>query len=112
MTYIPDIYRYESQRIDTLLFNDVYTYFMEHNGVGEGSESYQKGDAFYLRTIKPISFQDLMIHLRSEPLVRGGLFRQQHGMIVELMAIGTNIDSKLEDVIQKFNFELKEKNPF
>ena len=111
-TSIPDIYRYEAQRIDTLLFNDVYGYFTEHNGLGEGSESYRKGDASYLRTIKPISFQGLMIHLQSEPLVPGWLFRQQRGMIVELTAIGTNIEVKLEDVLQKFNFKVKERNPF
>ena len=112
MSNIPDVYQYNAERVDTLLFNDVYRYFIEHGGIGGDSESYRKGDGAYLRTKKPIEYQDLIVHLQSEPLVRGGLFRQQHGMIVEMTAIGGNIESKLEDVIKKFNFELKEKNPF
>ncbi len=112
MNRVPDSYRYRAQSVDTRLFDDVYNYFVEHGGIAEGSELYRKNDGTYARTKKPIEYQDLKVHLQSEPLVRGGLFRQQHGMAVEMIVLGSNIESKLEDVITRFNFELKEKNPF
>ncbi len=112
MNRVPNSYRYQAQRVDTLLFDDVYHYFVEHGGIAEGSELYRKNNDAYVRTKKPIEYQDLMVHLQSEPLVRGGLFRQQHGMIVEMTVLGANIESKLEDVITTFNFQLKEKNSF
>lgn len=113
MTSIPDIYRYEAQRIDTLLFNDVYDNLVRSGGIAVGSEQYhQKNSPYYFRTTGPILFQDLKVHLRSEPLIRGGFFRLSRGMIVEMNVIGWNIESKLENVIEKFNFKLKEKNPF
>ncbi len=112
MNRVPDSYRYRAQRVDTLLFDDVYNYFVELGGIAQGSELYRKSDDLYLRTRKPIEFQDLMIHLQSEPLVRGGLFRRRHGMVVEMTTLGGDIELKLEDVITRFNFKLKEKNPF
>lgn len=112
MNRVPDSYRYRAQRVDTLLFDDVYHDFVEHGGIAEGYELYRKNNDAYARTKKPIEYQDLKIHLQSEPLVRGGLFKQQQGMVVEMIVLGSNIESKLEDVITRFNFELKEKNPF
>ncbi len=111
MNGIPDIYRYKAERGDTLLYREVYNYFQNHGATCGESEEYGFGDA-YPRTSGSIKFQNLNVHLQSQPSTPGGLFRRPRGMILELTAVGGDIEGKLEDVIQSFNFQLEEKNIF
>ncbi len=109
MTAIPDVYRYLAEREDLLLYQEVYNHFQDLGARCTGSEPYTFG-ASYLRTSKPIKYLGLNIHLNSEPRTRARLFTPAEGMIIEMTVVGTDIETKIVPLIEKFGFKLSERN--
>jgi len=106
---IPDVYEFEACCVDILLWREVYGSFIGRggkDGCWELSSEYNN----YPRTTQPIHYFGLNIHLTSKPLVRGSWFCSPSGMVLKMTAVGCDIEEKIVDIINRYDFKLLGKN--